>query len=353
MNASRDAARRRHGARLVRKLALSVAATLLCLAVVEAGYRLHLYGVSGLLPTPMMSMAPAGQAGIFQASEIPEVRYELRPQLDTVLKMRTVLTNSRGMRDEERPLAKPRRTYRIAFLGDSFTFGSGVHADETYHALLEVRLEEDPTLRYECLNFGVPGYSLRDYEAVLAHKVLAHEPDLIVICSPPNDRTPVGAAKREYVSKPKANYFLRLHSLDAAWHAIQAARFRGEGESASERERAKPVHDQALRYMRRTLAGIARIASEAEVPIILIHFRLSAGAPRSDGIAEAFRSVCAESGIRFLDAGPAFIGFELADLQIFPNDAHPNARAHSILAETIFSDLEASGWLPLSARGRR
>ena len=105
--------------------------------------------------------------------------------------------------------------------------------------------------------------------------------------------------------------------------------------------------------MRRTLAGIARIASEAEVPIILIHFRLSAGGPRTDGIAEAFRSVCAENGIRFLDAGPAFIGFELADLQIFSNDAHPNARAHSILAEMIFSDLGASGWLPLSAGGKR
>src|SRR5262245_36014013 len=43
-----------------------------------------------------------------------------------------VRINSTGQRDREFPLAKPAGTYRVVVLGDSFTFGHGVAADETY-----------------------------------------------------------------------------------------------------------------------------------------------------------------------------------------------------------------------------
>src|SRR2546430_1564409 len=48
-----------------------------------------------------------------------------------------VKINSLGMRDREYSVEKPKGTYRILVLGDSYTFGSGVQADETYAKLLE------------------------------------------------------------------------------------------------------------------------------------------------------------------------------------------------------------------------
>lgn len=68
--------------------------------------------------------------------------------------------NSRGMRDREFDALKPPRTVRIGVFGDSFTFGEGVAAEDTYPKVLERLFNEDPRIsasgwRVEVLNFGI------------------------------------------------------------------------------------------------------------------------------------------------------------------------------------------------------
>lgn len=69
-----------------------------------------------------------------------------------------VKINSRGLRDREFSFAKPPDTVRIGIFGDSFTFGHGVAAEETYPKVLE-RLangrEPGGGPAVEVLNFGI------------------------------------------------------------------------------------------------------------------------------------------------------------------------------------------------------
>lgn len=102
--------------------------------------------------------------------------------MDDYFKMKPIKTNSRGLRDKEYPLEKPPGTYRVAVIGDSFTFGDGVNAEEVYHSILEERLNRlSDSLRFEFINFGLAGYDLLNYLGVVEHKAMAYDPDLILI----------------------------------------------------------------------------------------------------------------------------------------------------------------------------
>lgn len=90
--------------------------------------------------------------------------------------------NAHGLRDSERPLAKPAGTGRIMMLGDSFTEGDGVEYGETFSARLEAFLDTVPLpLRWEVINAGVGSYSpLLEY-LFLVHRGLALDPDVVIV----------------------------------------------------------------------------------------------------------------------------------------------------------------------------
>src|SRR5262245_14206914 len=71
------------------------------------------------------------------------------------------VTNSRGLREEELPLAKPPGTCRVLVLGDSTALGFGVPVAARFSDQLELLLNRDHAgTRFEVINAGVPGYSL-------------------------------------------------------------------------------------------------------------------------------------------------------------------------------------------------
>lgn len=77
------------------------------------------------------------------------------PEYDMHIKI-----NSRGLRDREYPFQKPAKTIRIGVFGDSFTFGEGVEADQTYAKQLEQKFAADTSIsnqgwKVEVLNFGI------------------------------------------------------------------------------------------------------------------------------------------------------------------------------------------------------
>lgn len=88
-------------------------------------------------------------------------------------------TNEHGMHWKPVEVAKPGGRQRIAFLGDSFTFGSW--ADDVSGSFVGIFDTQMPPETYETLNFGVGGYGFDDMELILEEEVLRFAPDFVVL----------------------------------------------------------------------------------------------------------------------------------------------------------------------------
>jgi lysophospholipase L1-like esterase len=337
---------RRSRARLVAgRLGLCALGLAVGLVLAEAAYRWHVWGPAALLPANMRSTHTIGESGLLRASG--PVGYELKPDLDTRYLLHPFRTNRHGLRDDDAALEKPAGTFRIAVVGDSFTMGHGVAAGDVYHAVLERRLREEPGgMRFEALNFGVAGYGLHDYAAVIEEKVLRFDPDLILIGLTRNDQTPA-TGRKPYVPKPVDDPFTRLTLLDAlrvrAVHA-SARRAAAEGAEAwGEHERlpAKRVAQLRSRYVNALFERIAGLTRPAGVPVLMVH--LVVGAGDRTGPAQRFEKAAARHGFLYLDTTPAFDPDDPRDFHVRAGDAHPNAAANALYADAIHAYLLASG----------
>ncbi len=119
-----------------------------------------------------------------------QIIFDLRPNLNVRFQRAQVHTNSCGMRDVERSIVKKPGTFRIALLGDSFTFGWGVEDNQTFAAQMERTLNLGGRRHFEVLNFGVPGYSTFQEVARFEELALDFSPDAVVVFFVENDYGP-------------------------------------------------------------------------------------------------------------------------------------------------------------------
>ncbi len=94
-----------------------------------------------------------------------------------------VRLNSYGMNDKEHPAAKPVGVYRVAVLGNSYTEAFQVPNDQAYWRIAEQEMRRCAPAgkTVEVLNFGVSGYGTAQDLILLEKKVLAFQPDLVIL----------------------------------------------------------------------------------------------------------------------------------------------------------------------------
>lgn len=93
-----------------------------------------------------------------------------------------VRSNSAGFWDDEFMRQKQLHSTRIAFLGDSFTWGMGVREEERFSNLFMAANPE-----WESLNFGIPGYGTDQSLLVWQHIARRYQPDVVVLTVNQND----------------------------------------------------------------------------------------------------------------------------------------------------------------------
>lgn len=173
---------------------ISFLAVIIVFLVVEVGFRLFLGKISGkVIPLSLE---------IHEKVDNKLLRYDLIPNSSVFQDNVEYKINSVGIRDYHDHTLRKSKMFRIAAVGDSFTFGLGVKLKYTWPKQLEKILEKNhKTLNYDVFNFGVMGYDLTQNIEVIKVKVLKFKPDLIVIGYCVND---VGLFSREFT---EINYF--------------------------------------------------------------------------------------------------------------------------------------------------
>lgn len=261
--------------------------------------------------------------------------------------------NSQGFRTDEYTTAHPPRTCRIVVLGDSITWGQGVALEDTFAARLEEQLRPRLAavgLDVEVIAIGVPGARLIDHVIRLHAHVAALQPDLVVLQYFPNDveyyddlrqEDPLAAAE-EHSEVLKLIHQVQLRDLFwrqlAAWIEPTSLSWRLYTEGIAEiagwsRSSGTPVVVAAFPPSDQRpdggnfdgFRGLAEFQPLLEPPLEALE---AAGLPLLR-VVEAYRH---EAGREFLC--------------VSPEDGHPNARAHAIVAAALAAFLTDGGWLP-------
>lgn len=318
-------------------LGLSAISIVLILLVMEQACRVMLFGAHTFSIRDMNSVKLLGNTGYVQRTNLPLMDYELKPGINDLWCLVPIKTNSMGLRDEEHPIKKPEKTFRIAVLGDSFTFPLGVRTEDAYHTLLEKQLQKDNLgTDIEVINFAVPGYQLTHYLGQLKQKVMQYEPDLILIgfCAE-NDFAITDDTFLKYIEeRQKMPPFFTYYTATMlkALHYVPIP------------EMNKTPNEAEMKYMGDLFNEMQALCRPKNIPIIVAYLtHVPRPAPFLDVLSSA-------TGIHTVNCTLDFDAKDIAKNSIYhPVDSHPNARANKIFFEKIYQYLCENKLVPISA----
>ena len=256
----------------------------------------------------------------------PKIGHHHRPNAEARLMGVTLRTNSDGFRDDEVPVERSERR-RVVFLGDSLTLGWGVEKKDTFEHLLEQDLSAvRPT---EVINLGVGNYNTTQEVNLFRDKGAKYRPDQVVLFYFINDAEPVPQKSRFPGlghSRLVTFYWSRLKMLlerlspGEGFAEYYAALYRGEGwqRSAEAFAELKALADRDGFDLRVVL--LPELHDLARYPFGKEHAQVLAHLAALD--------------IPALDLAPRLAGVEDPhSLWVSLDDAHPNARAHRLIAD--------------------
>jgi hypothetical protein len=258
---------------------------------------------------------------------------------------KAVHENNAGFRGRPFTPVKPDGVYRIAIVGDSFTYGNGIRQEDRYSDLLQGRLPS----HFEVLNFGVAGANTPEHRQLVQHLLPAIQPDFILVQWFVNDVEDDDSAGRPVFHSLMPNRHAHNWLNDASalytvanmqWAETQVAL----GLTTSYVDYLKhrlgdPNSPDSVRD-RELLRDTISTAQQAHVPIGIVLFP-DTSVPIDDHypfgyLHDRVLDVCAERGITCLDLRADFA--KIKDRQsLWANqlDHHPSGKANAIAAERI------------------
>ena len=304
--------------------------------------------------------ASDGMAGIHRPSDV--YGWELVPSASAHGPLgERIEIDSEGLRDVDRPI--DRAAFRIAVVGDSFTFGMGVDLEDTYAKRLEAALRtRNPYI--EVKSFGVVAYQLWQLVRVIEHRVAPYRPDLVLIGFFYDDLVAPSPPAGDLANNPfEAEALGSSRLLQLARHGYRAigTRFRTLGgtrylasidvrrdaiASGTEydlyyRAQAGLLDDGAYAAARVELERIAAWSREHSIPVLaaLIPDSSQLHDPERQAANRWFAETLAHIGIPFHDLTPLFEADpDPRSLYLLPHDAHTSQKANRMIGNALAAD---------------
>lgn len=234
--------------------------------------------------------------------------------------------------------------FRIIALGDSFTFGPEMHADDAYPARLERLLNQiDNNLQFTVLNFGVRGYSTVQELQLLKDSYRSVKPDLVLLQITLNDpelmpyRVTHPYLDNHGQVRLTNPIFSYLHSFKLVTERIINTQTRSNYLDYYADLFNNPA---TFERFKDAIHRIHILLSENGIKLATVVFPLF-----SHPLDKAYpfiqhhkkiHTILQKEQIPYIDLLHRFRGMEPSRLQVLPGmDSHPNEIAHRIAADTI------------------
>ncbi len=266
----------------------------------------------------------------------PDLGHRHRPNAKADLMRAEVRTNGFGFRGPEIAETAEPGVARIAFVGDSTTFGWGVVEQETFAHQVIANLRKQGK-KVDGFNLGVGNYNTTQELALFRKSGARMKPDIIVLTYFINDAEPIP-------TYPNITW-LDLHS--AAW-IVASYRF----DSVMRQFGSKPDWKKYYRDLyepeaagwkdaQKAIAGFAQVARELGVPLVVFHLpELRELKPYAfPDVTAKVKSVVEANGLRFVDLLPTVETVDPASLWVTVPDPHPNGKADTAFAQGMTRDL--------------
>jgi len=251
--------------------------------------------------------------------------------------------NSLHCRDVEWREAKPAGTRRIAFLGDSFTFGWGINdRADRFTDRLQRDFDERGGGKVEVMNAGTVAPDTTIQIELAKRLVEGYHLDEIVLCYVPTDLErsipETDGTNPLKAIEPRAIDVDSSFLLNYLYYRVVAPRLIKTGYFAwLQRGYDDPAvwHRQVERFDE--LISLCKSAG-VKLRVVLLPFVVSPGADFDTAgvnakVAAAFRS----RGVEVADLADVFKGLDPWSLTVSAHDMHPNAKAHRLLGEAIWN----------------
>jgi hypothetical protein len=249
--------------------------------------------------------------------------------------------NNYGFRDDDFEIARNHRI-RIAAIGDSYCWGTGVKEQHRFTALLEAGLEQASVLgqHYEIYNFCLPGFNTQSEVALYEQVVWHFRPDLLLVSFVLND---VNLRNDRFVGPPESEpgrlrkWRERFRIADWVAARIDARRVRNAyvADVAAAYRRGHPGFESVVAALER----LARRNRPSGIPTLLVIFPwiadLAPGRYPFHAAHRAVREAGEARGFEVVELFGFFAGRDAEELWIHRVDQHPNQVAHRIAADAI------------------
>lgn len=257
--------------------------------------------------------------------------------------------NSLGLREPE-GFPPPRRPgeFRIAFLGDSMTYGEGVEAEEAFPAVIWKRLKNLPPSDNSqhdsvlVVNMGKIGDDTPGEVARFRHLADTIDPDLVVLVMYVNDfagaDSPHAALHNIYRLRDSLtwpSHYSRLYEYAERKFRIRAAfaatvrSYRADAEGSVEPDALRPV-----------AAAVAELrdlckARNARLVVCMMPWLVRLNDYQLLRMHAGIKTMCDDLGIPFCDLLPAVADQPDASMRVSPANHHPSAAAHERIASFL------------------
>jgi len=238
---------------------------------------------------------------------------------------------------------------RLAFIGDSFTYGQGVPRENSFPEITQGLLDEKHE-NWRVFNISRPGLDFPDtYEYF--RKTLEISPDIIIYVWFINDIPKLGRVEKgpvitnDYVTLTDPVHFLKGPNL------VKLVRSSYLKWQAS-RKTVKWYHDiyskrnaTGVNSFRTYLENMKKEASRQSAEFGVVLFPVLVGSPgrylfrREHDIV---RMILNDVSIPYLDLTEHLLSGHTPDLWVHELDHHPNSKAHRIAAASVFEFLESN-----------